>query len=69
VVQQLLPLVRDIAHELGLGVLLVEQYVSAALAVADRAYVLFNGRITLAGPASDLRADQARIARSYLGQA
>jgi branched-chain amino acid transport system ATP-binding protein len=69
VVQQLLPLVRDVAHELQLGVLLVEQYVSAALAVADRAYVLFNGRITLAGPAADLRDDQARIARSYLGRA
>ena len=69
VVQQLLPLLRSVAADLGIGVLLVEQYVAAALAVADRAHVLFNGRVTLAGDASALRADQARIARSYLGQA
>ena len=69
VVQQLLPLLRSVAADLGIGVLLVEQYVAAALAVADRAHVLFNGRVTLAGDAATLRTDQARIARSYLGQA
>lgn len=67
VVQQLLPLVRDLARDRGIGVLLVEQYVSAALAVADRAHVLFNGRVALAGEAAELRGDQDRIARSYLG--
>ena len=69
VVQQLLPLLRSVAADLGIGVLLVEQYVASALAVADRAHVLFNGRVTLAGDAATLRTDQARIARSYLGQA
>ena len=69
VVQQLLPLVRQVARDRGVGVLLVEQYVSAALAVADRAHVLFNGRIVLAGDAAVLRGDQDRIARSYLGLA
>ncbi len=69
VVQQLLPLVRDVARERGIGVLLVEQYVSAALVVADRAHVLFNGRVALAGEAETLRGDQGRIARSYLGVA
>ena len=68
VVQQLLPLLRSVAADLGIGVLLVEQYVAAALAVADRAHVLFSGRVTLAGDAATLRADQARIARSYLGR-
>jgi branched-chain amino acid transport system ATP-binding protein len=68
VVQQLLPMLRSVAIDLGIGVLLVEQYVAAALAVADRAHVLFNGRVTLAGDAATLRADQARIARSYLGR-
>jgi branched-chain amino acid transport system ATP-binding protein len=67
VVQQLLPLVREVAQELGCGVLLVEQYVTAALAVADRAVILFNGRAVMSGAAADLRADQDRIARSYLG--
>jgi branched-chain amino acid transport system ATP-binding protein len=67
VVQQLLPLVREVARERDVGVLLVEQYVTAALAVADRAHVLFNGRVVLAGEAAALRGDQDRIARSYLG--
>jgi branched-chain amino acid transport system ATP-binding protein len=69
VVRQLLALVRSVAADLGLGVLLVEQYVAAALEVADRAVVLFNGRTVLAGDAATLRADQGRIARSYLGAA
>jgi branched-chain amino acid transport system ATP-binding protein len=67
VVQELLPLVREVAQTFELGVLLVEQYVSAALRVADRAYVLYNGRVTLEGPAASLLADSDRIARSYLG--
>jgi branched-chain amino acid transport system ATP-binding protein len=69
VVQQLLPLVRDVAREREIGVLLVEQYVSAALGVADRAHVLFNGRVVLAGEAATLQGAQDRIARSYLGLA
>jgi branched-chain amino acid transport system ATP-binding protein len=69
VVQQLLPLVREVARERAVGVLLVEQYVSAALAVADRAHVLFNGRVVLAGEAATLQGAQDRIARSYLGLA
>ncbi|MBM3675377.1 MAG: ABC transporter ATP-binding protein [Actinobacteria bacterium] len=69
VVQQLLPLVRGLAREHDLGVLLVEQYVTAALAVADRAHVLFNGRVVLTGEAAALLGDQDRIARSYLGLA
>jgi branched-chain amino acid transport system ATP-binding protein len=67
VVRELLTLLRSVARDLGLGVLLVEQYVAAALEVADRALVLFNGRTALAGDAASLRADQGRIARSYLG--
>ena len=67
VVQQLLPLVRQVARDLGLGVLLVEQYVAAALAVADRAYVVSNGRLVLADDAAPLRADPGRIVAGYLG--
>jgi branched-chain amino acid transport system ATP-binding protein len=66
VVQTLLPLVRDIAQATGVGVLLVEQHVRAALAVADRAYVLVRGRIALNGAASELAADLDRITASYL---
>jgi branched-chain amino acid transport system ATP-binding protein len=67
VVQSLLPLVRDAARSLRIGILIVEQHVRAALEVADRAYVLARGEIVLAGDAGDLIGDPERIARAYLG--
>jgi ABC-type multidrug transport system ATPase subunit len=51
----------------GVSVLLVEQFVSRALHVADRAYVLEKGEITFAGPASKLARDRAFVHGSYLG--
>ena len=50
----------------GLGILLVEQNATAALDIADRAYVLDRGKIVLAGPAETLRHDN-RIQEAYLG--
>ena len=50
----------------GLTVLLVEQRAHAALAIADRAYVLETGRITLSGNSAALRED-ARVREAYLG--
>jgi branched-chain amino acid transport system ATP-binding protein len=50
----------------GVTVLLVEQNVRHALALAHRACVLENGRLVLAGPAKDLLADD-RLKRAYLG--
>jgi hypothetical protein len=47
-------------------VLLVEQSVRHALALAHRACVLENGRLVLAGPAKHLLADD-RLKRAYLG--
>ena len=44
-------------HELGITILLVEQNAKMALAIADRAYVLENGRITMSGSARDLLHD------------
>jgi branched-chain amino acid transport system ATP-binding protein len=52
----------------GTTVLLVEQNVSLALAIADYAYVLANGRIDLAGTAEEVRATN-EVERSYLGTA
>jgi branched-chain amino acid transport system ATP-binding protein len=50
----------------GQTILLVEQNVAAALDIADRAYVLANGAITMSGAAETLRASE-QVARAYLG--
>jgi branched-chain amino acid transport system ATP-binding protein len=50
----------------GRTILLVEQNVHQALEVADRAYVVETGRITLEGPADVLRHDP-KVEQSYLG--
>ena len=50
----------------GLTVLLVSQEVLHALTIAESAYVLENGRVTLKGPAKALLEDP-RIKESYLG--
>ena len=51
----------------GTTVLLVEQNANKALAIADRAYVLETGAITMEGKASDLLTDD-RIRKAYLGE-
>jgi branched-chain amino acid transport system ATP-binding protein len=67
VVEQLLPLVRTIAWETEMAVLLVEQHVHAALTVADRAYVLSHGELVAHGSAADVAADRQLLEASYLG--
>jgi len=54
--------------EQGTSVLLVEQFVSRALQLAQRAYVLTKGSLTYAGPAQRLAEDESFVARSYLGE-
>jgi branched-chain amino acid transport system ATP-binding protein len=53
-------------HDAGVTVLLVEQNVFKTLSVADRAYVLENGRVVLEGKGSDLLANP-HIRQAYLG--
>jgi branched-chain amino acid transport system ATP-binding protein len=53
-------------REGGMTVLLVEQNASAALAVADRGYVLETGRIAHAGTGQALL-DDPRVREAYLG--
>jgi branched-chain amino acid transport system ATP-binding protein len=53
-------------RDLGVTVLLVEQRLVEALAIADRAYVLQTGRIVMAGPAAAILADGA-VRKAYLG--
>jgi branched-chain amino acid transport system ATP-binding protein len=52
----------------GLTILLVEQNAAAALGIADRSYVLANGRVVKSGSARELRSDPA-ITSAYLGAA
>ena len=52
--------------EQGVTMLLVEQFAAAALNVADYGYVLENGRISVHGPAEQLRNDPA-VKAAYLG--
>jgi branched-chain amino acid transport system ATP-binding protein len=67
IVESLLPVMRTIATETGAGILLVEQHVKIALQVADRAYVLTHGRVTLEGTANELAARNDLLEASYLG--
>ena len=53
--------------DLGVTVLLVEQNAVATLQIADRAYVMDTGEITLEGEASDLK-HHPEVKRAYLGQ-
>jgi branched-chain amino acid transport system ATP-binding protein len=53
----------------GTAVLVVEQQVRQALAIADRGYVLRRGRVHLEGSAQELRAKQASIEGAYLSTA
>jgi branched-chain amino acid transport system ATP-binding protein len=64
-VAQVLSMVKTI-REQGVTVLLVEQNVRQSLSLADRGYVLENGRIVMEGPSAALLADD-RLRQAYLG--
>jgi len=65
VIDQILDIIRALKSE-GMTVLLVEQNVHAALALADRVYVLETGRITASGNAAEMAVDK-RVREAYLG--
>ena len=56
-----------VISESGTTVLLVEQNAKKALSIADRAYVLETGNITLSGKASDLMNNES-VQKAYLGE-
>src|SRR5215475_8068642 len=66
IVGQLVKIVRGL-HDRGLTILLVEQNVGVAAALAERAHVLVNGEIAVSGPAADLLTNPEVLA-SYLGR-
>ena len=64
-VQAMFQAIRDV-HAAGTAVLLVEQNVSMALDIADRAYLLEEGRIVASGGARELR-EHPDLRRAFLG--
>ena len=66
-VQLIFDLIRDINRQ-GVTILLIEQNANMALKVAEYGYVLETGRITLHGPAKELRSNE-EVKRAYLGNA
>jgi branched-chain amino acid transport system ATP-binding protein len=68
IVEELLPMVRRIADETNAVVVLVEQHVSLALEIADRAMILVHGEVILDRPAEELRADPTMLEAAYLGE-
>jgi branched-chain amino acid transport system ATP-binding protein len=64
-VEQIFAIIADFKRR-GLTVLLVEQNAHAALAIADRGYVIEGGRITMTGTGHALREDE-RVRAAYLG--
>ena len=64
-VKEIFSIIQEL-HESGITILLVEQNAKMALAVADRAYVLETGCISMSGKASELAEDD-RVRKAYLG--
>ena len=64
-VQEIFNIIKSL-HDTGTTVLLVEQNARMALSVADRAYVLETGRVSMSGDAADLANDD-RVKQAYLG--
>jgi branched-chain amino acid transport system ATP-binding protein len=65
VVKRLVPVLQAVAAE-GVGILLIEQFVHVALAVAKNAYVLEGGRIRYTGTAEELRGHPDILHSAYL---
>jgi len=64
-VEQIFEIIQSL-HKAGSTILLVEQNAQMALQIADRAYVLESGRITLSGTGAELMASES-VKRAYLG--
>lgn len=65
IVDDILQVAKDLARS-GVSIMLVEQDITKALSVADRGYVIENGRITLSGTAEELEKNE-HVKKAYLG--
>ncbi|MDD6615928.1 MAG: ABC transporter ATP-binding protein [Lachnospiraceae bacterium] len=65
-VKEVFAIIQEI-HQAGITVLLNEQNAKMALSIADRAYVLETGTISISGDAKELLQDE-RVKKAYLGQ-
>ena len=65
-VKEVFAIIKEI-HAAGITVLLNEQNAKMALSIADRAYVLETGTISISGDAQELLKDE-RVKKAYLGQ-
>jgi branched-chain amino acid transport system ATP-binding protein len=65
IVKRLIPTIRTVA-ESGVGVLLIEQFATVALGLANRAHVIDRGRLQFSGAASELKARPELLQSSYL---
>ena len=66
VVQDIFSIIGEINRQ-GVTVLLIEQNANMALKIADQAYVLETGNITISGTGAELLADE-RVKEAYLGK-
>ncbi|MCI8505624.1 MAG: ABC transporter ATP-binding protein [Lachnospiraceae bacterium] len=65
IVRGIFDIIQELQKE-GMTILLVEQNANMALSVADRAYVLETGKISLEGPAAEIKAND-QVKKAYLG--
>ncbi len=65
VINRLVPTIRSVA-EAGAGVLLIEQFATLALGLANRAYIMEGGQIQYSGMASELKENPAMLQSAYL---
>lgn len=63
--QEIFSIIKSL-HEAGTTILVVEQNARMALSIADRAYVLETGKVSMSGDAKELAADD-RVRQAYLG--
>jgi branched-chain amino acid transport system ATP-binding protein len=65
VVSRLMPVIASVAQD-GAGVLLIEQFATVALGLANHAHIMEGGRIRYSGPATELRENPNLLRSAYL---